>query len=138
MSPVGNGVLAIRVDLLTFTRTMHFPFLPTSGLGSLCSWCRFSPQLLSSRIVGFRILLRVPSRTVVLYGFVCCCGAGHEGSCKGSREGQIEGEFPHTLLSTASIISTFLCGSPPFEVYFIYVGLSQERSVKLIARRRQL
>jgi hypothetical protein len=138
MSPAENGVLAIRVDLLTFTRTMHFPFLPTSRLGSLCSWCRFSPQLLSSCVVGFRILLRAPSRMVVLYGFVCYCGVGREGSRKGSREGQIEGEFPHTLLSISSIISAFLCGSPPFEVYFIYVGLSQERSIKLVARGRHL
>jgi hypothetical protein len=137
MSLAWNGVLAIRVDLLTFTCTMHFPFLPTSGLGSLCSWCHFSSHLLSSYVVGFRILLRAPSRTVVLYGFVCCCSAGREGSRKGNREGQIEGEFPHTLLSTSLIISAFLCGSPPFEVYFIYVGLSQERSVKKEASRKK-
>jgi hypothetical protein len=80
----------------------------------------------------------VPSRTVVLYGFVCYCGVGREGSRKGRREGQIEGEFPHTLLSTSSIISGFLSGLPPFEVYFIYLGLTQERGIKLVARGRHL
>jgi hypothetical protein len=132
MSPAGNGVLAIGVDLLTFTHTMHFSFLPTSRLGSLSSWCRFSPELVSSRAVGFRFLLRPPSLTAIFYGFIWYCGVRHEDSRKGSREGQNQGEFPHTVLSTSSIISAFLCGSHPF------IGFNKERCVKLVTGGRHL
>jgi hypothetical protein len=138
MSPAENGILAIRVDLLTFTRTIAFPFLADV-------WTRFSlfvVSLLPSTSVIARCRISHLTKGALpdgsLYDFVCCCGVGREGSRKGSREGQIEGEFPHTLLSTSSIISAFLCGSPPFEVYFIYLGLSRECSIKLVARGRHL
>ena len=138
MSPTKNGVFAIKVNLLTFTCTMHFPFLPRFGLGSLSSRSRFSPELISLCVVGFRILLRPPSSMAIIYNFLWYYGARREGLRKGSCEGQNQGEFPHTVLSTSSIISAFLCGSPPFKVYFIFVGFNQERNIKLVACSRHL
>jgi hypothetical protein len=93
-----------------------------SGLGSLSSWFRFSHELVSLHVVGFHILLRPPSSTAIFYGFFWYCSAWRESSHKGSREGENQGEFPHTVFSTSSIISAFMCRSLPFEVDFIFVG----------------
>jgi hypothetical protein len=88
------------------------------------------------RIVGFHILLPPPCPTALFYGFLWYCGARRDGYRKGSREGQNQGEFPHTLFLASSIISAFICGSPPFEVDFVYVVFSHERGGRQACRSR--
>jgi hypothetical protein len=57
------------VDVVPFTR-MHYPFLMSSAVGSLSLWLLSSLELVSTRIVGFRILRRHSSPTAVFYELV--------------------------------------------------------------------
>jgi hypothetical protein len=72
----------------------------------------------------------------LFYSFLWYCGARRDGYREGSHEGQNQGEFPHTLLSASSIISAFICGSPPFEVDFVCIVFSHERGRRQACRSR--
>ena len=129
----GPTILASRVDIVTCT--LLCTFLSARRLYQVPSLCGFaSPEPVSSYVVGFYILLRPPSPMALFYSFLWYCSARRNGYHKGNCEGQNQGELLHTLLSASSIISAFMCRSPPSEVDFVYVGFSHERGGRQACR----